>query len=176
MIQDDSLIAGSVARGGVNVRIVVLQGPNLTQLGVRRPEIYGKRTLAEIQESMDKKAEELGCSLEHFQSNSEGALIDWLQERQDESDAIICNPAGLTNYGLSLRDALAETERDLAIVHLSNVHAREQWRRHDVYAEVTNLYIAGLGWRGYVVAIDALHERYVERKESEAGQGTLKPN
>jgi 3-dehydroquinate dehydratase-2 len=155
------------------LRIVVLQGPNLTRLGVRRPEIYGRRTLAEIQASMDRKAEELGCTLEHFQSNSEGTLIDWLQERQDEADAIICNPAGLTNYGLSLRDALVEAERDLAIVHLSNVHAREQWRRHDVYAEITNLYIAGLGWRGYVVAIDALHERHLERKGDEAGQGTL---
>jgi 3-dehydroquinate dehydratase II len=155
------------------LRIVVLQGPNLTRLGIRRPEIYGTRTLAEIQEAMDRRAEELGCALEHFQSNTEGVLIDWLQERQDEADAIICNPAGLTNYGLSLRDALAESERDLAIVHLSNVHAREWWRRHDVYAEITNLYIAGLGWRGYVVAIEALHERYVERTADEAGQGTL---
>jgi 3-dehydroquinate dehydratase II len=155
------------------LRILVLQGPNLTRLGVRRPEIYGRRTLEEIQDAMDRRAEELGCTLEHFQSNTEGVLIDWLQERQDDADAIICNPAGLTNYGLSLRDALEESERDLAIVHLTNVHAREQWRRHDVYAEITNLYIAGLGWRGYVVAVEALHERYAERTADEAGRGTF---
>ena len=143
--------------------IAVLQGPNLTRLGRRKPEIYGRRTLGEIQDEMDKRAAELGVRLEHFQSNSEGALIDWLQERQDDVDALICNPAGLTNYGLSLRDALTESEKDLAIVHLSNVHAREEWRRHDVFAEVTNLYIVGLGWRGYVIAVEALYERYLER-------------
>jgi 3-dehydroquinate dehydratase-2 len=145
------------------LRIIALQGPNLNRLGLRKPEIYGRRTLAEIQDEMDRKAGELGCTLLHFQSNSEGSLIDWLQEHQDETDAIICNPAGLTNYGLSLRDALAEAERDLAITHLSNVHAREQWRRHDVFAEVANIYLAGLGWRVYLFAIEALHKRYSER-------------
>src|SRR3712207_1782242 len=118
-------------KGRCGLQILVLQGPNLSRLGIRKPEIYGTRTLSEIQNAMDRRAKDLGCSLDHFQSNSEGALIDWLQERQDAADAIICNPAGLTNYGLSLRDALVEAERDLAIVHLSNVHAREQWRRHD---------------------------------------------
>jgi 3-dehydroquinate dehydratase-2 len=103
------------------LQIVVLQGPNLNRLGHRKPEIYGTRTLADVQAEMDEKAGELGCNLIHFQSNSEGALIDRLQELQDESDAIICNPAGLTNYGLSLRDALAETERDLAITHRSRI-------------------------------------------------------
>ena len=97
------------------------------------------------------------------QSNSEGALIDWLQERQDEADAIICNPAGITNYGLSLRDALAEAERDVAITHLSNIHRREEWRRHDVFAEVADSYLAGLGWRVYLFAIEALYQRYVVR-------------
>lgn len=145
------------------MRIVVLQGPNLNRLGLRKPEVYGTRTLADVQAEMDEKAGELGCNLIHFQSNFEGALIDRLQELQDESDAIICNPAGLTNYGLSLRDALAETERDLAITHLTNIHAREEWRRHDVFAEVADIYLAGLGWRVYLFAIDALRQRYVER-------------
>lgn len=112
---------------------------------------------------MDRRAEELGTSLSHFQSNSEGALIDWLQERQDDADAIVCNPAGLTNYGLSLRDALDETELDLAIVHISNVQAREQWRRRDVFGEIATLYVAGLGWRGYIAALEALHEGFTER-------------
>jgi 3-dehydroquinate dehydratase-2 len=147
----------------MKLRIAVLQGPNLNRLGLRKPEIYGSRTLAEIQGKMDEKAGELGCTLLHFQSNSEGALIDWLQERQDEVDAIICNPAGLTNYGLSLRDALAETEREIAITHLSNIHRREEWRRHDVFAEVADIYLAGLGWRVYLFAIEALRQRHAER-------------
>ncbi len=151
------------------MRTLVLQGPNLNRLGLRKPEIYGTRTLSEVQEAMDRRAEELGTSLSHFQANSEGALIDWLQERQDGADAIVCNPAGLTNYGLSLRDALDEAERDLAIVHISNVQAREQWRRHDVFGEIANLYIAGLGWRGYLTALDALHERFTERAAAETG-------
>jgi 3-dehydroquinate dehydratase II len=145
------------------LQIAVLQGPNLNMLGQRKPEIYGKQTLAEIQAQMDKRAEELGVRLQHFQSNSEGALIDWLQERHEEVGAIVCNPAGLTNYGLSLRDALDETEKDLAIVHISNLHAREQWRRHDVFAEIASVHIARLGWRGYLVSLDTLHQRHVER-------------
>lgn len=135
----------------------------MNRLGLRKPEVYGTHTLAEIQGEMDKKADQLGCTILHFQSNSEGALIDWLQEHQDDADAIICNPAGLTNYGLSLRDALAEAERDLAITHLSNVHAREEWRRNDVFAEVADIYLAGLGWHVYLFAIEALHQRFVER-------------
>ena len=79
------------------------------------------------------------------------------------ADAIVCNPAGLTNYGLSLRDTLDETEKDLAIVHISNLHAREQWRRHDVFAEIASVYLAGLGWRGYLVSLDTLHQRHAER-------------
>jgi len=145
------------------LQIVVLQGPNLNRLGLRKPEIYGTRTLADVQAEMDEKAGVLGCDLVHFQSNSEGALIDRLQDLQDEADAIICNPAGLTNYGLSLRDALAETARDVAITHLTNIHTREEWRRHDVFAEVADIYLAGLGWRVYLFAIDALRHRYVER-------------
>jgi 3-dehydroquinate dehydratase-2 len=145
------------------LQIIVLQGPNLNRLGLCKPEIYGKRTLAEVQDEMEEKASELRCTLIHLQSNSEGALIDWLQERQDEADAIICNPAGITNYGLSLRDALAEAERDVAITHLSNIHRREEWRRHDVFAEVADIYLAGLGWRVYLFAIEALYQRYVER-------------
>jgi 3-dehydroquinate dehydratase-2 len=145
------------------MRILVLQGPNLNRLGLRKPEIYGTHTLPEIQDAMDRRAKNLGCRLEHFQSNTEGVLIDWLQEHQDSADAIICNPAGLTNYGLSLRDALAETERDVAITHLSNIHRREEWRRHDVFAEVADIYLAGLGWRVYLFALEALHQRHAER-------------
>lgn len=134
----------------------------MNRLGLRKPEIYGGRALADIQGEMDRRAGELGVELIHFQSNSEGELIDFVQQEQDEVDALICNPAGLTPYGRSLWDALAETESDLAIVHLSNVHAREHWRRHDIFAEIATMYLAGLGWRGYLVALNAIYERHAE--------------
>jgi 3-dehydroquinate dehydratase-2 len=134
----------------------------MNRLGLRKPEIYGHHTLADIEGKLDRKAAEIGCTIDHFQSNHEGALIDWIQEHQDNADAIICNPAGLTPYGYSLRDALSEPGSPVAITHLTNVHAREQWRRNDVFAEIATFYLAGMGWSTYVVALEALHRRYHE--------------
>jgi 3-dehydroquinate dehydratase-2 len=148
------------------MKIIVLQGPNMNRLGYRKPELYGKKKLVDVQREMDQQAEPLGIRLVHFQSNHEGALIDFLQEHQDDADAIICNSAGLTSNGYGLRDALNETEKDLAMVHLSNIHAREQWRRHDVFAEIANLYLAGFGTRVYATALSVLHQRYLERKQA----------
>lgn len=136
--------------------VLVLQGPNMNRLGKRRPELYGRITLGDVEEALERRAGELGGRISHFQSNHEGGLIDWLYEHSEDSTAIVCNPAGLTNYGLSLRDALAETELPLAIVHMTNVHAREHWRRDDVFAEIASVYIAGAGWRGYLHALEAL--------------------
>ena len=138
------------------MRIAVLQGPNLNRLGTRKPELYGTTTLQQIQKDLDVHAEEHGWQLIHYQSNHEGQLIDWLQEQEGAVDGVICNPAGVTNYGLSLRDALNECGVPVAIVHISNVHAREEWRRHDVFAEIASVYFAGAGWRGYRHALEAL--------------------
>lgn len=113
----------------VRLRILILQEHNLNRPGLRKPGVYVTQTFSGLQEEMDKKAGELGCTLAHFQSKSEGVSVDWFQKRQDEADAIICNPAGLTNYGLSLKDALAEMVKDFAITHLSNIPARGGWRR-----------------------------------------------
>lgn len=138
------------------MKIAVLQGPNLNRLGVRKPEVYGTTTLADIVADLDVLAAEIDVELVHFQSNHEGAMIDWLQSLDGEIDGVVCNPAGLTNYGLSLRDALNECGVPLAIIHLSNVHAREEWRRHDIFAEIATVYFAGAGWRGYRHALQAL--------------------
>ena len=138
--------------------ILVLQGPNLNRLGRRDPHLYGHHTLAQVQEALDQRASEVGVSLEHVQSNHEGGLIDWLQERQDTATGLICNPAGLTNYGLSLRDALHETHLPLAIVHITNLYAREAWRQNDVFAEIARVHITGAGWKGYLYALDAIHD------------------
>jgi 3-dehydroquinate dehydratase-2 len=138
------------------MKIAVLQGPNLNRLGVRKPEVYGTVTLPDIVADLDVLAAEIGVYLVHFQSNHEGAMIDWLQSVEGEIDGVVCNPAGLTNYGLSLRDALNECGVPVAIIHLSNVHAREEWRRHDVFAEIATVYFAGAGWFGYRHALQAL--------------------
>jgi 3-dehydroquinate dehydratase-2 len=133
-----------------------MQGPNMNRLGARDPEHYGRQTLADVQAAMDARASELGATTEHFQSNHEGFLIDWLQERQDSATAIISNPAGLTNYGLSFRDALYETHLPVAIVHIRSLQRREPWREHDVFAEIAAIHITGGGWRGYVAALELL--------------------
>lgn len=144
-------------------KIAVLQGPNLNRLGIRNPEMYGRVTLPEIQEDLDGLAEQLEVELLHFQSNHEGAMIDWLQSQSEGLAAVLCNPAGLTNYGLSLRDALHDTNVPIGIVHLSNVHAREEWRRHDVFAEIASVYFAGAGWQGYRHALSALLNKVGEK-------------
>lgn len=150
----------------------VLQGPNLNRLGIRKPEIYGTATLEDIRNELDGRAREIDCTLLHFQSNHEGALIDWLQGHIGSIDGIICNPAGLTNYGLSLKDALNEAEVPLAIIHLSNVHAREEWRRNDIFAEIASIYVAGMGWAGYRCALEGLKERALATSPEWAGSAT----
>lgn len=136
--------------------IAVLQGPNLNRLGTRKPEVYGTVTLPDIVADLDTLAAGIGIELVHFHSNHEGEMIDWLQSIEGTINGVVCNPAGLTNYGLSLRDALNECGVPVAIIHLSNVHAREQWRRHDVFAEIATVYLAGAGWRGYRHVLQAL--------------------
>lgn len=138
------------------MKILVIYGPNLNRLGKRDPAQYGTRTLAEIDADLIKRAAELKVEVASFQSNSEGALIDFLQQESDEADGVIINPGALTHYGLSLRDALADTGLPIVEVHLSNVHARERWRSRSVIASIVRGQIAGLGWRGFLAALDYL--------------------
>jgi 3-dehydroquinate dehydratase-2 len=138
------------------MRILVIHGPNLNRLGSRQTALYGDKTLAEIDSLLQKRAHELGIELETFQSNHEGALVDFIQERSPESAGIIINPGALTHYGLSLRDALADTSLPVIEVHLSNIYAREEFRQQSVIAPVARGQIAGLGWRGYTAALEIL--------------------
>ena len=137
-------------------RFLVINGPNLNLLGRRSPGIYGAKTLPEIEAQISKKAKELGVGVDHFQSNSEGAIIDYIQGNAGQAQGIIINPGALTHYGYSLRDAIADSTLPVVEVHLSNIHAREEWRRHSVITDIAMGQIAGLGWRGYVAALEIL--------------------
>jgi 3-dehydroquinate dehydratase-2 len=138
------------------MRVLLLNGPNLGRLGLRQPEIYGTTTLAQVEEAATVHATTLGHSLVSFQSNHEGALIDRIEER--DYDAIVINPGALTHTSYALHDALIGAECPAVEVHISDISARETWRRVSVITPVVSHRIMGRGWRGYLEAIDFLHE------------------
>ncbi|MCX8213746.1 MAG: type II 3-dehydroquinate dehydratase [SAR202 cluster bacterium] len=148
------------------MKILVINGPNLNMLGTRNPAVYGGDTLAEIEDRIRNKAADLGVDVDFFQSNHEGALVDHLQGSARESAGIVMNAGALTHYGLSLRDALADSRLPAIEVHLSNIHSREEFRRRSVLSSVVVGQIAGLGWRGYLYALDYL---VAHISEEEAG-------
>jgi 3-dehydroquinate dehydratase II len=145
------------------MKILLIHGPNLNMLGRREPEIYGHTTLAQIDAAATERAAAAGVTLLAFQSNHEGALIDFLQAEGWDADGIIVNPGALTHYGLALRDALASLKAPIVEVHLSNVYKREPFRHTSVVAPVATGQIAGLGWRGYLLALEWLLATIDER-------------
>ena len=145
------------------MRILIVNGPNLNRLGMRDPSQYGSDTLADIETRLRERAESLGVEVEFFQSNHEGEIVDFLQGAASNAAGLVINAGALTHYGISLRDAIADTGLPFVEVHLSNIHAREEFRHHSVMASLAKGQIAGLGWRGYLYALDYLVET-VERK------------
>jgi len=139
------------------MRILLINGPNLNTLGTREPEIYGSLTLDGIVERVSARAKELGGhDIVAFQSNHEGAIIDFIQQHAASADAIILNGGALTHYGLSLRDALAGCGIPTIEVHISNIYAREPFRRRSVTGAACRGVITGLGWYGYILALESL--------------------
>lgn len=136
-------------------RLLVLHGPNLNLLGTREPEVYGRTTLAEIDQKLVERAAQAGAELQTFQSNHEGALIDRIHAARDEStDFIVINPAAFTHTSVALRDALAGVNIPFIEVHLSNVHRREAFRHTSYFSDIALGVICGLGWQGYLYAVD----------------------
>lgn len=140
------------------MRILLINGPNLNTLGTREPDVYGNTTLSEIEARVREKASALNVEVRTFQSNSEGALIDFIQAEAPDAAGIIINPGALTHYSFALRDALAASGLPAIEVHISNIYGREHFRRRSVTAACCWGIVAGLGWRGYVAAFDALVE------------------
>ena len=138
------------------MKILIVNGPNLNMLGKRDKVTYGEKILAEIDALVKKQGEDLAVEVRTFQSNHEGALVDFIQEQSDSANGIIVNPGALTHYGFSLRDALADTKLPIIEVHLSNIYNREEWRAKSVIAPIAKGQISGLGWRGYVAALRIL--------------------
>jgi 3-dehydroquinate dehydratase II len=136
--------------------ILLLNGPNLNLLGTREPSIYGKTTLAEIESAASSRATSHGASLEAFQSNHEGALVDAIHAARGRIDAIIINPAALTHTSVALRDALAAVSIPFVEIHVSNVLAREDWRRHSYLSDKAVAVISGMGPFGYEAAVEFL--------------------
>lgn len=142
-------------------KIQIIHGPNLNLLGKREAEIYGKTTLSQINSRLREFAKEKDVTLKIAHSNSEGAIIDLLQQASSWADGVVLNPGAYTHYSIAILDAVRGCGVPVVEVHLTNIHAREEFRRRSVIAPACLGQISGFGWRGYVFAIEALlnHEK-----------------
>src|SRR3982074_2443705 len=137
-------------------RLMILNVPNLNLLGVREPHIYGTTTLAQVKESCQQAAERLGLELSFHQSNHEGEIVDLIQSARQSADAVIINPAGYSFTSIAILDAIKAFEGPVIEVHISNIHARDEYHRHSKISSVATGVICGLGPNGYIAAMHAV--------------------
>jgi 3-dehydroquinate dehydratase II len=147
-------------------KILVLHGPNLNLFGRREPHIYGTMTLEQINERLRMLAAKIQVQLIVFQSNHEGALVDMFHKHIDDVSGALINPAGLTQYSVSLHDAIKAMPFPVIEVHMSNIAAREEWRHHSIISPAVKATVQGLGWRSYTAALRALVETVREKQKS----------
>ena len=137
-------------------RLMILNGPNLNLLGVREPHIYGTTTLEQIKADCEQHAATLGLELAFHQSNHEGELVDWIQSARESADAVIINPAGYSFTSIAILDAIKAFDGPVIEVHISNIHARDEYHRHSKISSAATAVICGLGPHGYIAAMHAI--------------------
>jgi 3-dehydroquinate dehydratase-2 len=147
------------------MKILVLHGPNLNLFGRREPHIYGTTTLDEINDKLQALARELKVELVILQSNHEGALVDLFHKHMDDAAGAILNPGGLTQYSVSLHDCIKAMPFPVIEVHMSNLHAREEWRTHSIISPAVKGTVQGFGWRSYLAALRLAAELAQEKKK-----------
>ena len=148
------------------MRLLVLNGPNLNLLGLREPEVYGSMGLSELEEEIRRAAETRGVEVQFFQSNQEGVLIDQLHQARGWADVVLLNAGGLTHTSVSLRDAVVAVGIPVIEIHLSNIHARETFRRRSLLAPVAVGQIGGFGPLSYLLGLEAaIHVVKQQRRE-----------
>lgn len=137
-------------------KVLILNGPNLNMLGTREPEVYGSTTLAEIEAACRQRAQTLGLEVDCRQSNSEGVLVDWIQEARGAAAGIIINPGAYTHTSIAMLDALLGVKLPVIEVHLSNIHKREAYRHRSYVSKAAHGVVCGFGARGYLMALDEM--------------------
>ena len=145
--------------------VAVLNGPNLNMLGSREPTLYGAATIEDLEALCAETARALDLAIDFRQTNHEGELITWVQECRDKARGIVINPGGYSHTSVALIDALSAAELPVVEVHLTNIHAREEFRRHSLVSRVANGVICGLGIRGYGLALTAIAEMLLDEDQ-----------
>jgi 3-dehydroquinate dehydratase-2 len=145
-----------MANNSSRKKILVLHGPSLNMLGKREPEIYGRKSLQEIDAELKAMGEDLGLEVATFQSNHEGAIVDEIQQAMGNCHGIIINPAAYTHTSIAIRDALAMLDVPVIEIHLSNINKREHFRHQSMIADIVTARIAGFGSQGYLLALEGL--------------------
>lgn len=150
-------------KAGGHTQILVIHGPNLNMLGKREPEVYGRQTLREIDTLLADEAARLNLSLESFQSNQEGMIVDKIQQAVGQASGLVINPGAYTHTSIAIRDALLLLDIPIVEVHLSNTYKREAFRRESMIADIVTGRIVGLGAYGYILALLAIAQRIQQR-------------